>query len=276
MTMIPGNEADARLDQDEQYVLYTTATLPVEPARRAIVEEGAAPLMAHLEELRSRLIKVIIALALATAFSAFFAWDIIGLLKTRADGVPLIRTQVTEMVTLYMKVSIYSGLVLSFPVILYQIVAFVMPGLTKHERRWVLIMIPGGLGAFLIGASFAFFVLLPPALNFLLHFGEEVAASMIRVQDFISVVLSMVFWVGVTFETPLIIFLLARIGIVTPQKLAAWRRWAIVGAFVLGAIITPTFDPFNQTLVALPLMVLYELGIVLARVATKMRANAQA
>jgi len=128
--------------------------------------------------------------------------------------------------------------------------------------------------AFMLGALFAFFVLLPPAMAFLVHFGEEVARPLIRIEDFISVVISLMFWIGVTFEMPLIVFILARIGVVTPERLAGFRRWGIVGAFVLGAVITPTFDPFNQTLVALPIIVLYEIGIVLARIAVKMRANA--
>ena len=277
MTTVPSNPAPLRPDQDEGYGAWdgsATTPLPVIPPTPESPLAGGQPLFEHLEELRWRLVRVLIAVVLASIIGASFAFPIVELLKIPAEGVKLIRTGVTEMIGLYMKVSLYTGLVLAFPVALYQAVAFIMPGLTRQERRWVLIMIPAALGAFLAGAAFCFFVLLPPAMNFLLHFGEEVAEPFIRIGDYISTVLSMVFWVGATFETPLVIFVLARVGVVTPEKLAGFRRWAVVIAFVAGAMITPTFDPFNQTLVALPLMVLYEVGIQLSKIAVKMRASA--
>lgn len=279
MTTVPSNPAPLRPDQDEGYGAWDAAPIAPPPLVAPVAESplaGGQPLFEHLEELRWRLVKVIIAVALASIIGATFAFPIVEVLKIPAEGVELIRTGVTEMIGLYMKVSLYSGLVLAFPVALYQVVAFIMPGLTRQERRWVLIMIPAAIGAFLAGATFCFYVLLPPAMNFLLHFGEDLAKPLIGIGNYISTVLSMVFWVGVTFETPLVIFVLARVGVVTPQKLAGYRRWAVVVAFVAGAMITPTFDPFNQTLVALPLVLLYELGIQLSKIAVKMRARALA
>ena len=239
-------------------------------------DEEGQPLTEHLDELRSRIIKALIAIAVGTVIGAFLTFPLIELLKSRVEGVTLIRTQVTEMLTTYMKVSVVLGLIFAMPVILYQGVMFVSPGLTKQERRYLFSMLPAVILAFLIGAAFTFFVLLPPALYFLVHFGEEVATPLIRIGDYIDTITSLVFWVGVTFETPLVIFLLARLGIVTPRLLAGYRRHAIVGAFVLGAFITPTFDPINQILVAVPIMVLYELGIVLAKLAVRQRTKALA
>ncbi|MBI4496414.1 MAG: twin-arginine translocase subunit TatC [Chloroflexi bacterium] len=237
-------------------------------------DEAGAALTEHLEELRARIIKALIAVAVGTVAGAFLAFPVLELLKSRVEGVELIRTQVTEMLTTYMKISVVLGIIFAMPVILYQGIMFVVPGLTRQERRFLFIMLPAAVLSFLIGAAFAFFVLLPPALYFLVHFGEEFVKPLIRVGDYVSVITSLVFWVGVAFETPVVIFLLARVGAVTPQRLVAYRRYAVVGAFLLGAIITPTFDPINQTLVALPLIALYEFGILLARLAVRQRAKA--
>lgn len=227
----------------------------------------------HLRELRERLIKSVLALAVGVALSFTFTSGIFDILKSRAEGVTLIRTGVAEMIGTYIKVAVISGIVLATPVWLYQIVAFVAPGMTRQERRLVYAALPAVVASFAIGVLFAYFVLLPPALNFLIHFGEEIALPLIRVGDYVSVVTSLLFWIGAIFETPLIIYLLARLGVVTPEQLARHRRHAVVGAFVIAAVITPTVDPVNQTLVAGPLLILYELGILLAKVAVRARGG---
>lgn len=267
------------IDQAEDYPAWESPRAHrawVEDSASAIAdgEEDGQPLTEHLEELRSRIIKALIAVALGTLIGAFLTFPLIEVLKGRVEGVTLIRTQVTEMLTTYMKLSVVLGVIFAMPVILYQGIMFVSPGLTKQERRYLYTMLPAVILAFLIGAAFAFFVLLPPALYFLVHFGEELIQPLIRVGDYVDTITALVFWVGVTFETPLVIFLLARLGVVTPRLLSQYRRHAVVGAFVLGAIITPTFDPINQTLVALPILVLYELGIVLAKAAVRQREKA--
>ena len=227
----------------------------------------------HLEELRDRLIKSVIALVIAIAVSFTFTGAIFDVLKSRAEGITLIRTGVAEMIGTYMKVAVISGVVLATPVWLYHLVAFIAPGLTPKEKRYLFAALPGVIASFILGVLFGYFVLLPPALNFLIHFGEDIAVPLIRVGDYVSTVTSLLFWIGLCFETPLVIYVLARLGIVTPQRLTQYRRHAVVGAFVLGALITPTFDPINQTLVAVPLILLYELGILLARVAARARES---
>jgi sec-independent protein translocase protein TatC len=135
---------------------------------------------------------------------------------------------------------------------------------------------PGVLLAFVAGVAFAYFVLTPPALHFLLTFGGDVATPLIRVSNLVNLMLRLLFWMGVAFETPLVMYLLAQLGIVNPRMLSRFRRYWVVVAFILGAIITPTFDPVNQALVAVPLLLLYELGLLLARLAARSRRASQA
>ena len=239
-----------------------------------INDEPMAHLMTyseHLVELRERLIKCTVALAVAIAISFLFTNTIFDILKSRSAGVTLIRTGVAEMIGTYFKVAVLTGVILAMPVWLYQIMMFVAPGMTRQERRYLFAALPGIIASFVIGVLFGYFVLLPPALNFLIHFGEDIALPLIRVGDYVSVVTSLLFWIGVIFETPLVIFILARLGVVTPKLLAQHRKHAAVGAFVIAAVITPTVDPVNQTLVAGPLILLYELGIQLARLAVRAR-----
>ena len=127
---------------------------------------------------------------------------------------------------------------------------------------------------FFLGAFFVYFVLFPPALRFLLTFGSEIATPMIRIGNYVGLMISLLFWMGVVFEIPIVLFFLARLGIVTSRMLSRNRKWAIVGAFILGAIITPTLDPVNQILVAIPIVVLYEFGIILSKLGTRIRNRA--
>ena len=142
---------------------------------------------------------------------------------------------------------------------------FVAPGLNQNERRYLFILLPVSLLAFLAGATFGHQVLFPPAVRFLLSFGSDVATPFIRIGGYTSIMLTLLFWMGIVFETPVVTFFLAKTGIVTGDFLARQRRYALVASFILGAIITPTFDSINQGLVALPIMVMYELGILSAR-----------
>ena len=230
----------------------------------------------HLGELRDRLIRSAVALGVGMVVSFTFTPLIFEILKSPVEGLRLIRTGVAEMLITYMKVALIGGVVLSTPVWLYQMVMFIAPGLTRQEKRYLFSSLPGVLASFIIGVLFGYFVMLPPALTFLVHFGEDIAEPYIRVGDYISVVTTLLFWIGVIFETPLLIFVLARIGLVTPGLLKHYRRYAIVGAFVIAAVITPTWDPINQTLVAVPIIVLYEVGVLLSHVAVRARGAQRA
>ena len=237
------------------------------------MEDRELPLGGHLSELRRRIIVTTVSLMVATVVAFAFHRLIFDLLMTPAQGFDSLRdqklvfTQMTEMIGIIMKVSLMGGLVLASPVILYQVIMFVAPGLTSREKRYLFALLPGAMISFVAGAAFGYFVLLPPALGFLLTFGSDIATPMIRVGNYINLVVTLLFWLGVSFETPLVMFFLSKIGVVTPRALARQRRFAVVVAFILGALITPTFDPVNQTLVAVPIILLYELGIWLARLA---------
>ena len=233
----------------------------------------------HLRALRRRLIISVIAVVSGTAL-AFPFWEKIVILLNRpaqelngGAGVPLIATQVTEAFTTSFKVSIVAGLLLAFPVVLYQVIRFVAPGLTGREQRNLLAFLPAALLAFVGGVAFGYFVLTPQALPFLLSFGGEVVEPQIRVSSYVDVMIRLLFWMGAVFETPLVMLLLALLGIVNARTFSSFRRYWIIVAFILGAIITPTVDPINQALVAIPLLVLYEAGILMAKLVCRQQSR---
>jgi len=229
------------------------------------------PLSLHLEELRRRLTRAALGVLVATAVSFALTPRIFHLLLRPAGDIKPVFLDLTEMIGAYFQVAMLGGLVLAIPVILYEVVMFVAPGLTPRERRYLFWLLPSAAASFLVGAMFSYFVLLPPALRFLLTFGTDIATPQIRIGNYISVVTRLMLWTGLGFETPLVLFFLAKIGLVTYRGLSRFRRFAFIGAFVMGAIITPTFDPINQSLVAMPLILLYEIGIWLARLAAPAR-----
>ena len=183
-------------------------------------------------------------------------------------GLP-IYTDLTEFVGAAIRVSLTAGIVLAWPLIMYQLAVFILPGLKSQEKKYVYFFLPLSTIVFFIGAYFGYKVLFPPAVNFLLHFGADVAVPYIRIGNYTSLMLTLILWMGIAFEMPVIVFFLSLVGIVTPKLLIKGRRYAIVCAFIVGAIITPTFDPVNQSIVALPLIVLYEAGILLSRIGSK-------
>jgi sec-independent protein translocase protein TatC len=225
----------------------------------------------HLLELRRRLMWSAIVILVFTATAFVFHQQILRLLMEPAQGFAQIPNQkpiytnLTEFIGVAMKVSLLAGLLASLPFILYQIVMFVAPGLTPGERRYLYALLPVSFVAFLTGAAFGYRILFPPAVKFLLTFGDEIATPYIRIGDYTNMMLALLFWMGLIFEIPVVLFFLSKIGVVNSAFLARQRRYAIVIAFVLGAIITPTFDPLNQSLVALPIIVLYEASIWLTK-----------
>ncbi|RLC91815.1 MAG: twin-arginine translocase subunit TatC [Chloroflexi bacterium] len=234
-------------------------------------KERDLTLRGHLEELRERLIKSILAVVAATGISFVFAKRIFEFFTSRAEDVDFVYIEVTEMVGVYMKVCLYAGVVLALPVIIYQFVMFVHPALTRSERRYLYALLPGVLLFFFAGAAFTYYVFLPPALKFLIDFPltSGVAEPEIRIGNYVSVVARLLLVMGLIFELPLVLYFLTKIGVVTPEWLAKWRRFAVVGAFVVAAIVTPTFDPVNQTIVAIPMILLYEVGILLSKLARR-------
>ena len=234
-------------------------------------------LVEHLGELRRRVFISVIALILGTVV-VFLVWpEIVELLKRPAAavnngaGVDLVALKVTELLSTSVKVSLTGGFVLALPVILYPIIRFVAPGLSRSEKRYLFLFLPGALLAFAGGIAFTYFVMSPRAIPWLLQFGGGVADPNISISDYVDVLLRFHVLMGLAFETPMVMYLLAQIGIVRAGMFARFRKFWVVIAFALGAVITPTFDPVNQTIVALPLLGLYELGIGLAWLAGRGR-----
>jgi sec-independent protein translocase protein TatC len=230
----------------------------------------------------------VVALLIGSAIAFAFFRQIIEILvrpardlETQATGQAvasgqLVFIEVTELLTTSIKVSFVAGFMLALPVILYQAIMFVAPGLTRRERNYLLGFLPAAMLAFAAGVAFGYFVMTPPALHFLLTFGGDVAVPLIRVSNIVNLMVRLLFWMGLAFETPLVMYLLAQLGVVNARSLSKFRRYWVVVAFVLGAIITPTFDPVNQALVAGPLLALYEVGILLARLAGRGRSSSDA
>ena len=239
------------------------------------------PIRHHFEELRRRLIIAALATLVTTVVAFVFYKQILNLLIRPSDleaatggEAGLVFVEVTEMLAVTVKVSLVSGLVMAFPIILLQIIMFAAPGLTPKEKRYLFLSMPGVVLSFAAGVAFGYFMLIPPAINFLVNWGGDIATPMIRIGNYVNVMVMLLFWMGVVFETPIVMFLLAKLGIVSARGFARWRRYWVVVAFILGALITPTFDPINQSLVAAPLIVLYEAGIWLAKLATRGRSEA--
>ena len=230
---------------------------------------GKMSIMSHLSELRGRLLKSVIAVVIGTGIAFVFAERIFEFLKAPTGGVDLVYIEMVEMLSTYFKVSLAAGFIVAMPYLVYQLFAFVSPALTAKEKGYIYRILPAVMIMFLAGIAFAYYIALPPALNFLLTFGEGIAQPQIRIENYISIVTRLILAVGLVFETPVIIMFMSRLGLVTPQWLAARRKIWIVLSFVIAAIITPTFDPLNQTIIAVPLIVLLELSIWLAKLVRK-------
>jgi len=242
---------------------------------RARPAERELTILEHLQELRQRLLIASLALLLAIGASLYFTPDIIRFLtepaKERVQDFNLVFTEPLGYIGAYFRVALLSGLTFAMPVIIYEALMFVLPGLTPQEKRWVVPIVLGAGLSFAAGAAFGFYVILPPALRFLFTFGEELARPFIRINSYIDFVTRMLLASGLTFETPLLVMALARFGLVTAGKLLGWWRYAVVLAFVVAAIITPSIDPITQSLVAGPIIVLYGLGIALAKLVQRPR-----
>jgi len=234
------------------------------------VEDQAMTLADHLRELRERLLKSVIALAIGTAVGLAFAEQILKvLLAPYGPAKQLLVTSPISPLTNVFTVSVTTGAILALPFILYQALAFIFPGLLPHEKRWVLIALPLGFGLFLMGVLFAFFVMLPAAVGFLTGIFPSVFNVALTPDDYIPFVAGVMFWMGVAFEMPLIVFVLAKANVINASLMKRHWRWAVVIVAVLAALITPTPDPLNMSIVMVPLLLLYGLSIILAYLARR-------
>ena len=227
-------------------------------------------ILEHLQELRYRLMVCAGALIFGVSVSFYplsqiFIRFLEQPAKDRVENFELVFTEPLEFWTSYFKVSLLLGLAIAMPVIVYQLLAFVGPGLTKEERRWFYPIVAGASLSFVGGVAFAYYVELPPALGFLLNPPGDIGEPIISVSKYFDFVTRLLLVTGLVFELPLIVMGFAKIGIVTSRQLLSWWRYAIILAFVAAAIVTPSVDPVTQSLVAGPIIVLYVVGMGLAR-----------
>ena len=235
---------------------------------------GIAP---HLRELRDRLVKALVAVGIGTALGFYIVNSPTLLGDTLpnllidhfvpVEIVPKLQfIQPAEAFVNYMRIALVIGIALAMPVVIYQIVAFFIPGLLPHEKRILFTALPFVTELFLAGLAFGWFFTIPAALQFLFGYGlGSRVQSQPTFESFISTVATLLLWNGVIFELPAVIYLLARLGIVNAKMLSRTRRYAIVIITIAAAIITPTGDPWNLMLLAVPMYLLYELGILLSR-----------
>ena len=227
-------------------------------------------ILEHLQELRYRVLVSVGALivGVSVAFWPLTGWAVNFLKKPaeeRIEGFEVYFFDPLEGWTTYFGVSLLLGIAIAMPVFVYQGLAFVGPGLSKDERRWLYPIVFGASLAFVGGMAFAYYVELKPFLGFLLNPPGDIGEPLIGVRKYLGFVTRLLFVMGLVFELPLLIMGLAKLGVVTSRKLAGWWRYAIILAFVGAAIVTPTIDPINQAIVAGPIIVLYFLGIGLAK-----------
>ncbi|MDH7516317.1 MAG: twin-arginine translocase subunit TatC [Bacteroidota bacterium] len=232
----------------------------------------------HLEELRWRIIYSLLGVAVgSTVIWIFkdFVMERILLRPAVENGLRLQNLRPFGQFFLYMQVALFGGIVLSVPNLLLQIWLFVAPGLYPHERKYVRWVVVFTSVCFLGGVAFAYYVILPAAFTFLAGFGTPLIANNISIDEYFHFLLSLMLGTGAVFELPMVSFFLARLGVLTPQFMRKYRRHAIVLIMVAAALITPTPDPYNMILLALPMVGLYEISIGIAAFGMKrhQRAN---
>ncbi len=247
------------------------------------IEHSAAPLVEHLIELRQRLVRALIAIAIFFVICFIFANDIFNILVIpfeRAAGedqnIKLIYTAPQEYFFAQLKIALFGSLFISFPVIANQIYKFVAPGLYKNERQAFLPFLIATPVLFVIGACLVFFLIMPLAMGFFLSMqqtateGRAVIELLPKVSEYLGLVMTLIFAFGLVFQLPVVITLLARAGLVSAEGLKAKRKYAVVLSFVAAAVLTPP-DPISQLGLATPTILLYELSIFSARIIEKKR-----
>jgi sec-independent protein translocase protein TatC len=242
--------------------------------------EEKMPFTTHLEELRTRLIRVIIAVCIgfvACWYCREWLFQIITrpLIQVLPQNSSLIFTSLPEAFFNYMKISFFASIFLTSPYALYQLWKFISPGLYPSEKKYVAPFVISSTMLFLTGILFGYFIALPPAFGFFVEFSSDILRPLFSLREYLSFTLKLLLAFGISFELPVIIFFMAKIGLVTSKTLAKQRRYAILVIFILAAILTPSPDAFSQILMAIPLMILYEFGILVAKFAEKKQPDAE-
>jgi sec-independent protein translocase protein TatC len=244
------------------------ADLPPEPLQPEDGENKVMGFFDHIDELRMRIVRSVIAIGLGMIVALLFTNDVIKYLMLEY-GQRLQILNPTGTVTIFIRVAFMLGAILAIPVITYHVFMYIIPALTRRERRWVFMALPGTTFLFIFGLLFTWFLLVPLYINFLKNFQSDIFDVSWTAEEYITFVTSVVFWHGVAFETPLVFFVLARMGLVTAGTMIKYWRQAIVGAAVLAAVITPTVDPVTMGVIMGVLLGLYVASIFLVAIAQR-------
>jgi len=238
-------------------------------------DDEKQPFLSHLEELRERIIKCAIAIGIGFVISYIFAEELFRILVSPlTDNLPegngLIFTSLPEMFFTYLKTAFIAGILLASPIIFYQMWKFVAPGLYQNEKRYIVPFVVSSTILFVGGALFGYFIVFPFGFKFFLGYANEYIQALPSVKEFFSFSSKLLLAFGIVFELPVVIYFLTRIGLVTVPFLTKNRKYAILLTFVMGSILTPP-DVVTQCMMAGPLILLYEIGIIIARIASKKR-----
>lgn len=241
-------EQDALLQQDNY--TDTEAKLMEEASSMSVVD--------HLDELRMRLVVAIVAIIIGTLGAYYYVEDILQILVAPAGT--LYYTKPTEAFFTYMKISLVAGCILSSPIWFYQIWAFIVPALSKDEKKVTFMVVPAAVTLFVVGVLFSYYLVLPMAIQFFIGFGTDELQPLFSIGQYIDFVIAFILPFGITFELPLILIALGVIGILSSDRLRQYRKMFILVAFVVGAAISPTPDMLSQTMIAGPMILLYEIS----------------
>ncbi len=235
--------------------------------------EKEMTLLDHITEVRKRLFRAVVAVIVMTLLTSLVVDYIVAWLVRPLGGAMVVALSPTEAPMTYFKIALTLGFGISLPYLLYQIYAFIAPGLFPNERKTISFVIPAVLIFFVLGALFTLQVLVPLSMPVLMGFFGSVVTPQYSLEKYLSFVSQLLLWMGIIFQTPLVIYVIALLGVVTPKQLSqGWRIVAFVAA-IFAAVVTPTTDMFTMILVTGPFIVLYSFGILLARIAAKQRAR---
>jgi sec-independent protein translocase protein TatC len=244
-------------------------TLPKLPDPDEPDEFAEMTLLEHMEELRDRLIRSVLAIGIAFIAGIFLAGPLLKRLQIESNTPGFDVVSPTDPITLYFKVALYVAIGFALPVIMWQLVGFLMPGLTKKEKRFLILSMPFVVLLFLLGVAYGFFFAAPRALQFLSNFMSDLYEWSPEGDEVISFFLTLMLGLGLAFQLPVVMFILAKLGAVSPQKMRSFRKYAVVALLILAAVVTPSTDPFNMMVVFVPLYLLYEAGIIVSTLFAK-------
>jgi sec-independent protein translocase protein TatC len=224
-------------------------------------------LVEHLQELRRRLIIIIMAVSVGSLISYFYAAELVQYITAPAGK--LYYMSPAEAFFTYLRVSFFAGFLLALPIVLYQVWAFIVPALTTKEHRASIILVPSSVLLFFIGLAFSYILVLPAGIKFFMGFATENLQPLLSLGEYLSFVISFLLPFGFIFELPLFITVMAKFGLISSKFLSTKRKHVLVLSFVVGALISPTPDVFSQTMVAVPVIVLYEFSVLIVKYVLK-------